>query len=344
MGSGSCIIEKEEIAEEDAVGEEQIVFLGEDDFLPGMEGTNKAWREQSVVSGDLRTSDGLSLRYYYAIPESPKAAVTIIHGFCEFFIKYHELAWYLYRSGFAFFFLEQRGHGYSEGKLKEADVVYIDRYETYLSDQKSFLDQVVFPKTEGLKKLLFAHSMGGAVGTLLLEAFPQYFEAAVLSSPMLRMKAGHYPPPAVAMMRLYMRLTGKSNQIAPGQHHFSGVPSFETSSSLSKARYEYQFNARLADPHYQMYGASFSWAAASLTATHQLLKKSGLIRIPVTLLTAGDDHLIDPEGYRIFLEKVSQTKRIHYETARHELFNADDENRRKYFSDLLEALNGYCAG
>ncbi len=326
------------------MGDAQITFLGEGDFLPAMEGANLAWREESVKSGDLKTPDGLSLRYYYAIPEHPKAAVTIIHGFCEFFIKYHELAWYLYRSGFVVFFLEQRGHGYSEGKLSEPDVVYIDRYETYTADQKQFLDQVVFPRTEGLKKLLLAHSMGGAVGTLFLETYPQYFEAAILSSPMLRMKAGHYPPPAVAMLRLYAKLSGKTKKIAPGQHHFSGVPSFETSSSLSKARYEYQFNARLADMHYQTYGASFAWAAASLSATNRLLKKAGQIRIPVTMLTAGEDHLIDPEGYQIFLEKVPQTKRIHYETARHELFNADDDNRRKYFSDLLETLDGYCAG
>ena len=326
------------------MGDKQISFLGEADFLPAMEGENQAWREESVKSGDLKTADGLSLRYYYAIPEDPKAAVTVIHGFCEFFVKYHELAWYLYRAGFAVFFLEQRGHGYSEGKLPEPDVVYIDRYATYTADQKQFLDEVVFPKTEGLKQLLFAHSMGGAVGTLFLETFPQYFEAAVLSSPMLRMKAGHYPPPVVAMMKLYGTLSGKMKKSAPGQHHFTGVPTFETSSCLSKARYDYQFRARLSDTHYQMYGTSFSWALASLAATHRILKKAGVIKIPVTLLTAGDDHLIDPEGYRIFLEKVPQTKRIHYETSRHELFNADDGSRKAYLSDLLEALNGYCSG
>ena len=324
------------------MGEERIALLGEDDFRPAMEGANKAWREQSVKSGDMKTPDGLSLRYYYAIPENPKAAVSIIHGFCEFFLKYHELTWVLYQAGFAVFFLEQRGHGYSEGKLSEPDVVYIDRYETYLSDQKAFLDQVVFPKTEGLKKLLFAHSMGGAVGTMFLEKYPQYFEAAVLSSPMLRMKAGHYPPVVVAILGLYAKLTGKTKKIAPGQRHFTGEPSFETSSTLSRARYDYQFQARLSDPHYRMYGASFAWAVASLSATDRLLKRAGLIRIPVTLLTAGEDHLIDPEGYRIFMEKVPQTKRIHYETSRHELFNADDGNRKKYYTDLLEALNGHC--
>ena len=180
------------------------------------------------------------------------------------------------------------------------------------------------------------------MGTLFLETYPLYFEAAVLSSPMLRMKAGHYPPAVVAMMKLYGSLSGKMKRIAPGQHHFTGKPSFETSSCLSRARYDYQFRARLADTHYQMYGASFAWAVASLSATYRILKKAGLIKIPVTLMTAGNDHLIDPEGYRIFLEKVPQTKRIHYETSRHELFNADDGSRKKYDADLLEALNGYC--
>ncbi|MBR4745535.1 MAG: alpha/beta hydrolase, partial [Clostridia bacterium] len=68
-------------------------------------------------------------------------------------------------------FYEQRGHGFSQGKGKEPDVVHVDSYREYVEDLKAFMDHVVNPQTEGLKHILYAHSMGGAVSALFLEQY-----------------------------------------------------------------------------------------------------------------------------------------------------------------------------
>ena len=137
-----------------------INFLGEDNFAEAMENENARWRSDCTPQGEITTSDGINLNYYSAVPANPKAVIALVHGFCEFWGKYHEYAWYLYQAGYAVYFLEQRGHGYSEGKCKEPDVVFIDDYDTYVEDYKIFVDTVIMPASKGMKRIIIAHSMG----------------------------------------------------------------------------------------------------------------------------------------------------------------------------------------
>ncbi len=318
----------------------KIDFLSEDNFIGIMKTENLRWQNECTRQGQFSSFDGIELNYYCAVPQSPKAVVAIIHGFCEFWGKYHEYAWYLYQAGYAVYFLEQRGHGYSGGKNREPDVVYIDDYDTYVEDYKQFLDKVIVPETGGLKKLLLAHSMGGAVAALFLEKYPGYFTAAILSSPMLKMK-NNTAPVLLKLLSIYSHVFRKRRAIAPGQRHFSDTPVFETSSTLSKPRYDYMFEMRKKDWHYQTYGASIGWALASLKANDNLMKQASSIKIPVTVFTAGNDHLIDPEGYDNFAKLVPQVKLRAFDNSRHEIFNADEPDRKQYFEEVLATLDTY---
>ena len=319
---------------------EKIDFLGEDNFLEVMETENRKWREECVSQGDFNSFDGIKMNYYTAIPENPRAIVVFVHGLCEFFGKYHEYAWYLYRAGYGFFFLEQRGHGYSEGKVKEIDVIYVDDYDTYVEDLRCFLDKVVIPETKNLKKYILAHSMGGAVASLFMEKYPDYVDGAVLSSPMLKMK-NNTSPILIGLLSIFSFIFGKRKSIAPGQRHFDETPVFENSSALSRPRYDYMFEMRKKDWHYQTYGASIGWALASLKVTERIMKNASALRIPITVFTAGEDHLIDPEGYEMFARAVPKAKFHAFDKSRHEIFNADDDSRKRYFAEVLETLNFY---
>lgn len=318
----------------------KINFLGEDSFIEIMNTDNLEWQKACTRQGSFRSFDGTLINYYLAVPENPRAVVTILHGFCEFWAKYHEYAWYLYQAGYAVFLHEQRGHGYSEGKTGESDVVYIDDYDTYVTDFRCFLDQVVIPSSQDLPKILLAHSMGGAVAALFLEKYQNYFDAAILSSPMLKMKKS-VSPVVRGALSIYATVFHKQKKIAPGQRRFDAVHVFETSSTMSRPRYDYVFDKRKADWHYQTYGASIGWALASFKATDRLMKGAHLIKTPMTIFTAGCDHLIDPEGYEIFGKLVPKAQFIAFEKSRHEIFNADEDIRKEYFAAVFEKLEEY---
>ncbi|MBR4759011.1 MAG: alpha/beta fold hydrolase [Lachnospiraceae bacterium] len=320
---------------------ENIRYLGEDDFRPFMETAGKEWLKTSVVSGNIETANGTKLNYYKAVPQDPRGAVVIIHGFCEFWGKYHEMAYYLWQAGYAVYFCEHRGHGYSGGKLPEpdADIVYIDDYQTYVRDLKCFLDNVVVPETDQLRKTFLAHSMGGAVAALFLENYAGYADAVIFSSPMFMFNTGKFPAWLASAYGGVMKLIGKGRSLAPGEKRFSPEPVFERSSTLSKARYHYQFDQRLRDRHYQTYGASCAWVAASLKADSRLLSHADRIQIPAAILTAGQDRLVKREGFERFMQKAPQTKEYAFADSRHEIFNAGDETRKAFFDLIFRILD-----
>ena len=318
-----------------------LLFLGEEDFLPVMQNEIKKWRKDRVTRGTITSFDGTHLNYYIASPEDPKACIVIVHGFAEFWPKYYEYTWNLFRAGFKVFFMEQRGHGYSEGKCKDPDLIYIDDYSTYVEDLHVFMDKVVAKESDGLTRLVVAHSMGGAVSTLFMEKYPGYFKGALLSSPMMRMRASKTSPIIVLLLNIYMKLFGQEKSIAPNQKRFNPNTPLETSSAKSKPRFEYQLALRRRDDHYQACAATLGWALASLKVNKKLMRDAGKIRIPLTIMTAGDDHLIDPLGYDEIAERIPQAQFVHYENSRHEIFNADEITRKKYYADVIHILTQY---
>ena len=86
---------------------------------------------------------------------------------------------------------------------------------------------------------------------------------------------------------------------------------------------------------------TFIWGMAGENADRELLRNAGRIRIPVTLMRAGQDALVLPEGFDAFCRRAPQTRVIVYEDSRHEIFNALDETRIRYFRDVLDTLEGY---
>lgn len=318
------------------MSEESIHFLGEEDFLPAMDKENRTWREKYVTNAAFVTRDGIRINYYLAENPEQKAVIVIVHGYCEFWGKYHEYAWYLWQAGYSVFFPEQRGHGYSGGKLPEPDVIHIDTFRTYAEDLHEFMEQAVLPFAGGLPLLMLGHSMGGAVGALFLELWPEYFSGAVLTSPMLKLQTGKIPAAGMAAIRLFILLAHRQKKLFPGQHHFDPGQKHRSGSTLSAPRYEYLFGQRLADVHYRTSGATCGWVIAGVDAGKEILKHADRIRIPVSLMQAGQDRLVDAGGFDDFMAKVPQARKFYYEKAGHAIFNAEEDVRRQYYSDILE--------
>ena len=151
------------------------------------------WIARHAIQQEISSFDGTSLNTYHAIPDRAKAVVVIVHGFCGFFGKYHELFQHFYEAGYAPFFLELRGHGKSSNRRCFADKrVTVGSFEEYAGDIHAYVNWIR-KQYPALPRFLFAHSMGGAAGALELEEHPDDFACAILSSPMLEMNFGKLP-------------------------------------------------------------------------------------------------------------------------------------------------------
>lgn len=324
-----------------------MVPFDEISYRKFMDTTVADWVANQVESGTIKSYDGAKIAWYKAIPENPKAAVVFVHGFCEFFGKYHEMCYNFYDNGYATYFIEQRGHGHSERSVPELDRVDVLDFMSYVKDLKSFLDQIVVPDSkviygEGIEKkpILFAHSMGGAVGTLFLEEYPEYFRAAILNSPMQKMKFGDFKTWQVKLLITISKVLGWKNKLMPGQGVWDGKPDFANSACLSEARYLYQFNQREKDEMCRSSGGTYNWGRTAFkwTEFERRPENCAKVKIPVLLCEAGRDDFVDNTGHAEFAKYSANTTIVYFQKSKHEIFNGTEEILKEYYPTLFDFL------
>jgi lysophospholipase len=312
------------------------------EYLAYIDEELRPWLYQCVRDGYFYSHDDLRLHYYQAVHPEEKAAIVMVHGFCEFFGKYHETAYRFYQAGYSVFFLELRGHGKSERSHDAPDLrVHVDDFTEYTEDLHTFLLKVVIPRNRTGRLFLFGHSMGGAVSTLFLEQYTDMFRCAVLSSPMMMLDIKNLPNWILNALKIYPKVADKEQEYAPGQGPFTFVNEFEHSSCLDEDRYEYQFTLRCQDPCYQTWGSTWGWVAAAVSATEKLQKNAARIRTPILLAQAGNDNMVRNVGQDVFKSHCPYVTLLVYKDSRHELFNATAEIRDRYYRDVLDFYNAF---
>ena len=80
------------------------------------------------------------------------------------------------------------------------------------------------------------------------------------------------------------------------------------------------------------------WGNASINATEYIKNNINRISIPVLLCQAGADTLVSNEAQDYFVENTQNTQKIFYPEAKHELYNASQEIRDRYYQDILGFL------
>ena len=287
-------------------------------------------------------SDGARLHAcLYSLPAS-RSVICISHGFCEYIPKYSEVIYYMLKEGFSVAISEHRGHGKSERLLNNPSKVHIHSYQTYVEDYHQFI-QLVSEKMPGLQKLLFAHSMGGCIGTLYLEAYPDDFKAAVLSSPMLEIDSGGVPRPLCCLYGRFMTAIGKGETYLGSQaQDFKDKPElFENSCCQNPDRFEQWYRLREKEPAYQTCSGTIEWMTRSLQAAPKAVRNASAIRTPFLLCQAEKDNMVLPGGQNTLVRHSSCGQLKVFPGAKHEIFNSTFERRAAFFDAVFEFFQPY---
>lgn len=317
----------------------KITYLQEDAFLEQMAHTAEPYLKKYRRCGRFTSFDGTQIFYCMYVQEHAKGSIVISHGFSEFEEKYHEVIYYFLQAGYSVFVPEHRGHGRSQRVLSNMGKVYVKSFAHYVRDLRYFVNQIVRPFQNEM--ILFAHSMGGAIGALYLERYPNDFKKAVLSAPMIQMKVSGLPyPAAMAVARICTRC-GFGKAYAAGQHGFSKKPNFERSSSLSMARYLYAHQMRLRKERCRTSGATYAWvcAAGAAAVYVQAAQNIEKIQIPVLVCAAGRDHMVDTDEICRFAGKLKNARLVWFLDAKHEIFHAKERERLQFFDEILAFLH-----
>ena len=264
-----------------------------------------------------------------------RGVVLISHGFCESAEKYKELAWYFYQAGFSVYIPEHCGHGRSYRLTKDPCKVHIDSFWRYVKDL-SYVAERVREENPGLPLLLFGHSMGGAIAAVTLAENPGKFQKGILNAPMILHRTGNIPPVIAYGASFLMCSLGRGEDYALGQHGFRDDETFEDSSSLSRARFDYYYEKRRSIPEFQNNGASYQWGLEAYRMTREIFGRSWKkITVPVRLFQAERDTLVYNKAQEKLIRRLTKGKLIRVPGAKHEIYRCGNDILRPYLNKVL---------
>lgn len=302
-------------------------YISQKNYKKDMLNKVEPYLKKKLNNGYMFGQKNIRLYYEKYMVEDAKASIVICHGFGECTEKYYELIYYFMRAGYSVFIIEHRGLGRSQRLGIDNSQVNVDKFDYYVQDFKKFIDEIVIPDSNDKSLLLFAHSMGGGIGTVFLEEYNNYFKAAVLSSPMHGINTGKPPKILANIVSTGMKLFGKGTGYLPGQLPYSGEKKFPNRSTSCKERYDYQYEKIKNNAACHSGGSSASWYYESSKATKKLIKKENASKVttPVLLFQAEYDTHVIPKAQNKFARYAKNCKLIHIKGSKHGSYFEKDE-------------------
>ena len=324
---------------------EMIQILSEKDFDTHMDRDVIPFLSSIAECGYLPidTARGDAGRLYYETyrPENAHGAIVISHGFCESIEKYKEVIYYFTMMGFQVYLADQRGHGRSLRDTSHPNMVHIEHFEDYIETLHQFITSIVKPKAGSLPLYLYAHSMGGGIGALYLETYPDTFQKAIHTSPMLAISMGSVSAFLAKILGYVMIRLGKGESYAPGQHAFIPGEKWEESGSSCEERFHYYQRKKESTPLFQNSGYSYSWAYQSLCACSRMVQKRNCakITVPVLVFQSENDTFVKASAIKQFAANTPSAKLVPINDSRHEIYNSHQEVLIPYYQEIFHFLS-----
>ena len=288
-----------------------------------------------VRGGFFRTGDGLALRQATSLlPSAARGSVIVLQGRGDFLERYFEVFGELNARGFSTASFDWRGQGGSPRLQKNRLASNVPDFALYDEDLESFIREVALPKLPRPWHVI-AHSMGGCI---LLRALRKrnWFERAVLTSPMLDVNSGRWHPKTARRLAAVLNWLGYGDYLAPGRPRRPLGPKDFINNDLTtdERRYDRDQRTLAAAPQLGIGGPTVGWVHAAFMAMDELMAipQDSLLTAPTLIVSAGDERVTRAEACRKFAARVANVSCVSIPGARHEILNERDAIRAEFWA------------
>ncbi len=297
---------------------------------------------RNLTFGEFQGERNTTISYAaYILPtEIERGAIVIFPGKSESYVKYAELIYDLRHENYSIYILDHRGQGFSGRLLDDRMKFHIDDFSNYVLDAKRFVDEIVDARPHE-KKILLAHSMGGAIGALYLENYDD-FSKAILSAPMLEIDTGRYSENTAYLMTKILAFIGFGKRYAVGKGP-RVKEAFENSTiTKSAARYwmwEELIQERMF-PKIATGGPTNRWVREAISASREARSDAKKIDVPILLIQADLDDYVLPQGQNEFCGKAKGCRKVFFPGSKHEILMERDVIRDEALDEIRKFING----
>lgn len=287
-----------------------------------------------VVTGSVRTPDGVTLRYArWAPPPNRKGTVLILQGRAEFIEKYFETARDLRARGFAVAAFDWRGQGLSDRALPDWRKGHVRNFREYLTDLGAVMEQVVLPDCPP-PVFALGHSMGGALAIRACHDGSRWFERVVLSAPMIALPSSAKMKVAGLVTRVVRMCGGGAAYVPTGSGEAAGTEDF-LGNVLTSDPVRFARNAAILDeePALGLGSPTVAWADAALRQMKAFTPAyANRIRQPMLLVAAGRDAVVSTPAIEAFGAHLLAGRHLLVPGAKHEILQELDVYRGQFWA------------
>ena len=292
----------------------------------------------------FRGAGGLRLRAGFWVPTGvarPRGTVVVSPGRTEPIEKYFEVIGNFLARGWCVLAHDWRGQGLSARLLPDRLKGHARAVEEFLDDYARLLD--AYEARAPRPWIMVGHSMGAALNLLTLEAGETRFAGALLSGPMLRIKADNRSMWSVKLAVRWNIRHGKAGEFLLDNPDDPFDHTFENDAlTTDESRYELWRQQLYACPHLAVGGPTWGWLNFALDAGERALKVKALksVKIPTTIVQAADDDRVWKQTNRWAARRLGRGRYVEVPGAKHEVIMETDDKRAVFLAEF-DALADY---
>ncbi|RIK83568.1 MAG: lysophospholipase [Hyphomicrobiales bacterium] len=299
---------------------------------------------QDAVAGMLAMPDGRRLRYahFRARARPLRGTVVLLQGRNECIEKYYETIADLSARGFGVATFDLRGQGGSDRLLADVERGHVGDFLHYATDIDPFFRHIVLPDCRGPYYVL-AHSTGALAALLAAPLLANRVERMVLSAPLLGLPEGRLAPRNAARVAGLMHAFGLgSAYLDGGPREREPTPFADNVLTSDPARYARNLSIYRWYPELALGGVTATWVRAAFRATALVNDPdfAASLRIPVLIVAAGAEQVVDPAAAERFGRRLRVGGVVTVDGARHELMQEADIYREQF----LAAFDAFVPG
>jgi lysophospholipase len=268
----------------------------------------------------------------FPAPGAPRGTVVVSPGRTEPIEKYFETVEALTARGFAVIVHDWRGQGLSHRLLPDRRLGHARGWKDFLGDYAALL--AAFEAQAPRPWIALGHSMGGCLTLLALAGGQAGFSAAILSAPMLGVTTGKVPLGVARTLAALLTTAGRGASPvfrSPAGQTFEG-----NILTHDRARWERNEALVAAWPDLALGDPTWGWLRFALSATRTLQSGPGVARvaIPVTVVIAGEERLVDNAAARRVASRLPDGRLVEIAGAFHELLQETDAVRAAFWREF----------
>jgi lysophospholipase len=267
-------------------------------------------------------------------PGLPRGSVVVSPGRTEPIEKYFEVVEVLAARGFAVLVHDWRGQGLSYRLLADRSLGHAAGSRDFLTDYAALI--AAFEARLPQPWIALGHSMGGCLTLLALAKGEQRFAGVILSAPMLGVLTGGVPRALARVLAAMQTRIGRG--VTPIQRGRSPPPiAFENNVlTHDRARYERSLTQLAACPDLALGAPTWGWLDFAFSAAENLEHGAGVpsVAIPLTVLAAGEERLVDNAASRRVTARVPGSLFVEIAGAYHEILQETDALQAPFWREF----------